>query len=123
MLLTVLGLLPLDRAMRARWRPLLAGAALTAAGVIMRGSTASVLLLPGLLLLLTAPLIPGTPGADRLRRAELERELAVYTTSAERHDLEAMLDQYPDDVTSELRDILAGQAKADYDKRFPALGR
>ena len=120
MLLTLLGLLPVARAVRARWRPLLAGAALTAAGVIMRGSTAgSVVLLPGLLLLLTAPLLPGTPEADRLRRAELERELAVYTTSAQRHDLEATLDQYPDDVTSELRDILAGQAKADYDKRFP----
>jgi len=115
MLLTVVGLLPLASAVRARWRPLLAGTALTVAGVIMRGSTpGSLVLLPGLMLLLCAPLIPGTPEADRLRRLELERELAVYTTSAQRHDLEATLDQYPDDVTSELRDILAGQARVGY---------
>lgn len=124
MLLTFLGLLPLARAVRARWRPLLAGTVLTVAGVVLRGSTAgSVVLLPGLLLLLTAPLIPGAPKADRTRRSELERELAVYTTSAQRHDLEATLDQYPNDVTRELRDILASHAKADDDNRFPALGR
>jgi hypothetical protein len=34
-----------------------------------------------------------------------------------------MLLESAHDVTSELGDILAGQAKADYDKRFPALGR
>jgi hypothetical protein len=124
MLLALLGLLPLARAIRARWRPLLAGTALTVAGVILRGSTAgSVVLLPGLLLLFSAPLIPAAPKADRMRRAELERELAVYTTSAQRHDLEATLDRYPDDVTRELRDILAGQASADGDNRFPALRR
>ncbi len=124
MLLTVLRLLPLARAVRARWRPLLAGTVLTAAGVMLRGSTVgSVVLLPGLLLLLSAPLTGGTPQADRMQRSELERELAVYTTSAQRFDLEATLDQYPDDVTHELRDILAGQSTAEHEKRFPAIGR
>lgn len=124
MLLAVVALWPLVRAVRARWRPLLAGAALTAVGVAMRGSTVgSVVLLPGLLLLLTAPLLPGTPEADRLRRSELERELAVYATSAQRFDLEATLDQYPDSVTAELRDILARQAIAAAHPRFPGAGR
>ena len=112
-LLTIVALMPLARAVRARWRPLLAGAALTVAGVILRGSTAgSVILLPGLLLLLSAPLLPGTPEANRLRRSELERELSVYSTPAQRRDLEATLDQYPDPVTHELRDILTRQAVA-----------
>ena len=123
-LLTLVTLWPVVRAVRARWRPLLAGTVLTVAGVIMRDSMpGSVVLLPGLLLLLTAPLMPGAPGADRRRRSELERELAVYSTSAQRHDLEATLDRYPDDVTRALRDILAGQAEADDGRRFGALGR
>ena len=112
-LLTVVALLPLARAVRARWRPLLAGAALTAAGLILRGSTVgSVVLLPGLLLLLSAPLLPGIPERDRLRRSELERQLSVYSTPAQRRDLEATLDQYPDPITHELREILARQAVA-----------
>jgi hypothetical protein len=123
-LLTVVALWPLVRAVRARWRCLLVGAVLTAIGVMMRGSTTgSVLLLPGLLLLLTAPLRPGTPEADRLRHSELERELAVYATSAQRFDLEATLDQYPDGVTDEFRDILARQAIAGGGSRFPGSGR
>jgi hypothetical protein len=123
LLLTVVTLWPVVRAVRARWRPLLAGSALTAVGVIMRGSmTASIVLLPGLVLLLVAPLLPGAPEGDRLRRLELERELAVYATSAQRFDLEATLDQYPDGDTHELRDILARQAIAAGD-RFPGTGR
>jgi hypothetical protein len=122
-LLTLVAVWPMVRAVRARWRPLLAGAALTGVGVAMRGSTVgSVVLLPGLLFLLTAPLLPGTPEADRLRRSELERELAVYATSAQRFDLEATLDQYPDSVTDELRDILARQAIAAANPRFPGAG-
>jgi hypothetical protein len=121
MLLTLRGLLPLARGVRARWRPLLAGTALTVTGVILRGSpTGSIVLLPGLVLLLSAPLLPGSPE----RRSELERELAVYSTSAQRHDLEATLDQYPDDVTRELREILAGQViAADKGHRYQAFGR
>ena len=121
MLLPMLGLLTVARAVRPRWKPLLVGTVLTVAGLIMRGSgPGSVLLLPGLLLLLSAPLLPGAPIAERL---ELERELAGYWTSAQRHDLEAMLDRYPDDATRELREILAGQAVAAGDNRFPAAGR
>jgi hypothetical protein len=124
MLLSVLRLLPLGRAVRARWKPLLAGTGLTVAGVILRGSTpGSVLFMPGLLLLLTAPLLPGTGHANRLPRTELERDLAEYRTNAQRHDLEAMLDRYPDDVTREIREILAGQAAAGYDNRVRTVGR
>jgi hypothetical protein len=61
--------------------------------------------------------------AARKRRSELERELAGYATSAERADLEATLDRYPDGATHELRDILARQSMATHDSRFPAIGR
>ena len=119
MLLTLLGLLPLARWARARWRPLLAGVVLTVVGVVLRGSTSGTVLLPGLMLLLSTPLLPGTSEA----RSELERELTGYTTSAQRHDLEATLDRYPDDVTRELRDILARQATAAAGPRIPGCGR
>ena len=120
MLLTLRGLLPLARSARARWRPLLAGTVLTVAGLLLRdSSTGSVVLLPGLVLLLSAPLLPGTPG----QRSDLERELAVYTTSAQRRDLEATLDQYPDDVTRELRDILTAKPELTAPSRWRAFGR
>jgi hypothetical protein len=61
--------------------------------------------------------------AARKRRAELERELAGYTSPAERCDLEAALDRYPDGVTHELRTILARQSMTAQDGRFPAIGR
>ena len=119
-LLTLCSLLPLARAVRARWRPLLAGVVLTVAGLLLRGSsTGSVVLLPGLVLLLSAPLLPGTPG----QRSDLERELAVYSTPAQRRDLEATLDQYPDNVTSELRDILTRQAATPAGSQIPGCGR
>ena len=38
-------------------------------------------------------------------------------------DLEATLDQYPDDVTREVREILAGQTAAAYHNRVPTQGR
>jgi len=47
-----------------------------------------------------------------MRRADLERELGEYSTQAQRRDLEAALDRYPDRITSELRDILARQGAA-----------
>jgi hypothetical protein len=107
----LLALLPLMRGVRARWRPLLAGTALTVTGVVLRDSTVgSMALLPGLLLLLSAPVFAGGATGDGTRHPDLERELASYVTHAQRFDLEARLDQYPDDVTQELRDILAGQA-------------
>ena len=55
--------------------------------------------------------------------SRLERELAGYSTPADRSDLEAILDRYPDDVTRELRDILASQAMTADDDRFPAIRR
>jgi hypothetical protein len=114
-------LLPLARAVRARWKLLLAGTGLTVAGIIMGGSgVGSVLLLPGLMLLMSAPLLPGAPSAERMK---LERELAGYRTNAQRHDLEATLDRYPDDATREVREILASQAAAAYYDRPPAIGR
>ena len=105
----------------ARTRRLLAlaGAALTAVGVMYRTDPVGVVLLPGLLFLVSAPLIPASPQADHTQRAELERELAAYSTLTQRCDLEATLDQYPDRVTSELRGILARQAMAASASRIP----
>jgi hypothetical protein len=57
------------------------------------------------------------------QRSELWRELAQYSTPAQRCDLEATFDRYPDSVTYELRDILTRQAIATFDHRFPAAGR
>ena len=123
-LFTVVGLLPLARAVRARWPVLLAGTALTVTGIVMRDSATDLLvLLPGLLLLLSAPLLPATTVTDRMRHSALERELALYTTSAQRRDLEATLDQYPDDVTRELRDILTAKPELTAASQWRAFGR
>jgi hypothetical protein len=108
-LLAIIGLLRLAAAVRPRWRPLLAGTVLTVAGVILRRGPGGVVLLPGLLLLMIALLSPGDPQATQTR-CELERELAAYSTPAQRRDLEATLDRYPDGDTHELRNILARQA-------------
>ena len=113
----LLTLVLLARGSRARW--VLAGVVLTAAGVVYRADPAGIILLPGLLLLLGTPLIPAGPKADRGQRSELERELAGYSTPAQRADLEAMLDGYPDGITHEIRDILAGQAVATHSQRIP----
>jgi hypothetical protein len=100
---TVVGLTPLTRAVRARWRPLLAGGVLTVAGVLLRGSPGGVLLLPGLVFLAFALLVPASPKSDHTRRSELERELAVISHPAQRR--------------------LAIQAMAAHDHRFPVTGR
>jgi hypothetical protein len=121
--LTILALLPLARGVRARWRPLLPGVVLTATGILLRAGPGSVVMLPGLVFLVTAPLLPGRPDADSAQRSELERELALYSTPAQRRDLEATLDQYPDGITRELRDILARQAIAAGPSRLPGGGR
>jgi hypothetical protein len=121
-LLTAIGLMGLARAVRPRWRPLVAGSVLTAAGLMLRDGAWSMILLPGLLLLLSAPLIPAGPDAGHKRRSELERELAVYATAAQQHDLAAILDRYPDNVTRELRDILADQAMAAPHRGVPGAG-
>jgi hypothetical protein len=114
-LLTVIGLRP-------RWPAVLAGVVLTVTGVLLRNGAWGLLILPGLWSLIYALLIPASPGADRIRRAELERELATYSTPAQRRDLEATLDRYPDSITHELRDILAGQAPVTCN-RIPGAGR
>ena len=120
-LLAVIGVVRLATTVRGRW--LLAGGVLAVAGVMQRGGAGGVVLLPGLLFLLFALLTPGSPEAARMRDPELERELATYSTPAQRRDLEATLDRYPDGITRELRDILASQAAAADKSRFPAAGR
>jgi hypothetical protein len=122
-LLTVIGLVSFARGVRPRWRPVLAGVVLTTIGVILRNGPGNVVLLPGLVLLVSAPLLPGRPDDDSMRRSELERELALYSTPAQRRDLEATLDQYPDGITHDLREILARQATAACDGRFPGRGQ
>ena len=99
-LLMVIGLMRLARAVRPRWRPLLAGGVLTVAGVMLRGAW-GVVFLPGLLLLLSAALVPARHTTDRVRRAELERGLGVFSHPAQRR--------------------LASQAIALYDKQFPGF--
>lgn len=121
--LTIIGLMRLARAVRPRWRPLLAGGVLTVVGIIMHSSVWGTVLVPGLLFLWSALLIPASPDADRKRRSELERELAAYSTPAQRCDLETTLDRYPDSVTHELRDILASQVMVARDNGIPGTGR
>jgi hypothetical protein len=109
-LLALLGALRLAAAARPRWRSLLAGVVLTAAGVVLRSGPAGVVMIPGMLFLVSALLVPADPVTASPRRRELERELAAYSTPNQRCDLEATLDRYPDSVTRELRDILVSQA-------------
>jgi hypothetical protein len=111
-LLAILGVMRLAAATRPRWRPLLAGVVLTAAGVVLRSGPAGIVMIPGMLFLVSALLTPADPVAAGPRRRELERELAAYSTPDQRCDLEATFDRYPDNVTGELREILARQAAA-----------
>jgi len=121
-LLSVVGLMRLARAARARWRPLLAGGVLTAAGLVLRAGPGGMVLLPGLMFLVATPLTPASTKADRRRRSKLERDLAGYSTPAQRRDLEATLDRYPDGCTYEIRNILARQARASDNHRIPGCG-
>jgi hypothetical protein len=97
-LLMVIGVMRLAGAVRPRWRPLLAGGVLTGGGVVA-AVVWGLVLLPGLLSLLSAALIPARPKTDGARRAEVERELDVFSCPAQRR--------------------LVSQAVALYDKRFP----
>jgi hypothetical protein len=122
-LLTLIGLLRLRRVARRPWGPMLAGVVLTTVGIVFRSGPASLLLLPGLLFLLDALLIPASPKEDRVRLAQLRRELGAYSTAAQRADLEATLDRYPDGETRELREILARQALAACRQQLPGVRR
>jgi hypothetical protein len=85
-LLTVIGLRWLARAVRPRWRPLLAGGVLTVVGLMLRSGAWGAVILPGIWFLGSALLVPANPDADRKRselERELERELAAYTRSAQ----------------------------------------
>ena len=121
--LTAIGLVRLGRALRLRWRPLLAGGALTATGVVLNDGLGALAVLAGFLFLFAALIMHVSPPAGRERRLELERELADYSTPAERRDLEAIFDRYSDGDTSELRDILTRQAAATDDNGVPGIGR
>jgi hypothetical protein len=107
-------------AVQPRWRPLLAGTILTVFGLIERQGTVGLITIPGMLFLWYALLTPGD--ADRERRAELKRELAAYSTPSQRCDLEATLNRYPDEVTYEIRHILASQAVASPNSGIPGAG-
>jgi len=101
---------------------MLAGVVLTVVGVMLRSGVGSLVFFPGVLFLLSALLTPASTKAARKRRSELERELAAYSTPAQRCDVEAMLDRYPDNMTYELRVILARQAMAACNDRIPGAG-
>jgi hypothetical protein len=97
-LLVIIGVMRLAHAARPRWRPLLAGGVLTVAGVVA-AVVWGLVLLPGLLFLVSAALVPARPKTDRARRAEVQRGLGVFSHPAQ------------------LR--LASQAIALYDKQSP----
>jgi hypothetical protein len=65
------------------------------------------LVLPGILFLLSALL---ETRDDPTGQSKLGHELTGYLTTAQRRDIAASLDRYPDDVTCELRDIIARSA-------------
>ena len=46
---------------------------------------------------------------ERAARAALARELASYSSAADLNDLDAILDQYSDQETAQIRRILASQ--------------
>ena|SRR5689334_9267561 len=107
---------------RPRWKPLLTGTALTIFGIIEHSGVGGMAMMPGLMMLWAAVLTPGDSGAGHQRRQQLMRELAAYATSAQRRDLEAVLDRYPDSVTGEIREILVSQGTAMYNA-LPGPGR
>ncbi len=86
-LLTAIGLIRLAHAVRTYWRPLLAGGVLTAGGFTQHSSTGNVVFLPGILLFLLLVLLTSPScEATSTRRSDPERELAGYTTLAQRRD-------------------------------------
>jgi hypothetical protein len=119
-LLVAVGLLRVAAAVRPRWRPLAVGTALTVAGYMMRTGMPGIIMIPGMLFLTAALLAPASPEEASPQRRALERELASYSTPAQRRDLDAILDRYPDGDTRELRNILARQPLPAEPVRVPA---
>lgn len=119
-LLVAVGLLRVAAAVRPRWRPLAVGTALTVAGYVMRSGMPGAVMIPGMLFLTAALLAPGDPAEASPQRRALERDLASYSTPAQRRDLDAILDRYPDGDTRDLRDILARQPVPAETARVPA---
>lgn len=117
--LTLICLLRLARLVRPRWRPLLSGAVLTAAALVLHGTAWSIVIIPGVLCFYYALLVPGDADADHKRLAQ---ELADYSTQAQRNDLEATLDRYPDSVTGTLRDILSRETATARTGGIPGTG-
>ena len=122
-LLIAIGLIRVAGALGPRWKPVLAGVALTTTGIVLRGGVGGLAFLAGCLFLYGALVMPVSRVGDRKRLVALERELADYSTPAQRRDLEAMLERYSDGDTSELRDILTRQAMTTHDNGVPGLGR
>jgi hypothetical protein len=107
-LLSVVQALGLARQARDRSWPLAVGVVLTVTGLALREDVAGIALLcPGLMLLVTALLGPVLPRSERLRRLALARELAAYTTIAQRGEFDVILARHSDAATSELRDLVA----------------
>ena len=86
-LLTVIGLMRLARGEHSRWRPLLAGAVLTVVGIMLRSGAWGMILAVGLWFFVYALLVSACSDADSKRRAELERELPVYSIPVECHQV------------------------------------
>jgi hypothetical protein len=114
-----IGMLLMVIAVRPRWQSLLAGVVLTVLGVIDRQGPGGVLIIPGLLSFWGALMTAGDTDADRERRSQLKRELAAYSTPAQRRELVAALDRYPDGITHEIRDILTNPSVASRSNGIP----
>jgi hypothetical protein len=59
--------------------------------------------------------------AARQRRRRLEHDVKFFVTSAERQDLLAALDRYPDRVTTEIRELLIRGAMQHRAQAWPAI--
>jgi hypothetical protein len=108
---------------RPRWEPLLSGMALAVFGLVEHSSPGAIAMIPGTMMLWVAALTPGDSDIDYRRRQQLMRELAGYSTPAQQRDLEAALDQYPEAVTGEIRQILAGQRATVPSRGLPGAWR
>ena len=56
------------------------------------------------------------------RRGELEADLRAYATERDAADLLALLDQYDDEQTAEVRDILVRQQLREERRKRPVAG-